>query len=180
MAPIPDRRSLLIASLVCVTGCSSTVPGQKKDGPAALIALRYCEHLLAGEWSAAQALTHPRSAMSPQTLEQKAKALVKRWNLENAGAHISSVGDRPMRDFIGHNGPSAREHDEERAQKLRQPWSPRQRSGGAVFLAHAPPFRSRDFSDRDPNDRDSIDRHCDPTQHWSASSRKARRRSSRA
>jgi hypothetical protein len=32
--------------------------------------------------------------MSPQTLEQKAKALVKRWNLENAGAHISSVGER--------------------------------------------------------------------------------------
>jgi hypothetical protein len=94
MAPIPDRRSLLIAALVCVTGCSSTVPGQKKDGPAALIALRYCEHLLAGEWSAAQALTHPRSALSPQTLEQKAKALVKRWNLENAGAHISSVGER--------------------------------------------------------------------------------------
>ena len=90
------------------------------------------------------------------------------------------VGDRPMRDLIGHDGSGAREHDEERAQKLRQPWSPGQRSGCAVFLAHAPPFRSRDFSDRDPNDRDSIDRHCDPTQHWSASSRKARRRSRRA
>ena len=94
MAPIPDQRALLVAALVCLAGCSSTVSSQKKDGPAALVALRYCEHLLAGQWSAAQALTHPRSVISPKSFEQKAKALVKRWNLVNAGAHISSVGER--------------------------------------------------------------------------------------
>lgn len=94
MVRIPDQRAFLIATLVCVAGCSSTVPSQKKDGPAAAVALRYCEHLLAGEWNAAYSLIHHQAKLSPQAFEQKAKALLKRWDLANAGAHISSVGER--------------------------------------------------------------------------------------
>jgi hypothetical protein len=83
-----------MVTLVFTAGCGGQIAGPKKDGPAAEVALRYCEHLLAGEWHAAYSLTFSRSKLSPQAFEQRAKALVKRWNLEKAGAHLSSVGDR--------------------------------------------------------------------------------------
>ena len=94
MVPTPDRRQLLILFVVLSIGCGGKIIRPKKDGPAAEKALLFCELLLAGKWSAAQALTLSPTKMSPQMFEQKSKALVKRWNLENAVAHISSVGER--------------------------------------------------------------------------------------
>lgn len=94
MVPTPDRRQLLILFTVSSIGCGGKFNGPKKDGAAAETALHYCELLISEKWSAAQALTLSPTKMSPQMFEQKSKALVKRWNLENAGAHISSVGER--------------------------------------------------------------------------------------
>lgn len=94
MVPTPDRRQLLILFTILSSGCGGKITRPKKDGAAAETALHYCELLISGKWSAAQALTLSQKNMSPQMFEQKGRALVKRWNLENAGAHVSSVGER--------------------------------------------------------------------------------------
>lgn len=95
MAPTPEKRSaILVLALLCAGGCGQSGKGPNRQGPAAETGIAYCNRLIAGDWNGARTLVHSQAKISPAGFEQKARALVKRWNLENAEVRVTSLGER--------------------------------------------------------------------------------------
>lgn len=95
MAPIPDSRQWILAlALAGMWGCGRSEPGPNREGPAAEAGIDYCNKLLAGDWTGARALVHSQVKISQAGFEQKVRALVKRWNLENPEVRVTSLGER--------------------------------------------------------------------------------------
>lgn len=95
MARIPEPRVWLFLSLLLVIcGCGESGNGPKRERPAGDAGVAYCNHLLAGDWQGARALVHSQAKITAAGFEQKARALVKRWNLENPEVRVTSLGEK--------------------------------------------------------------------------------------
>lgn len=95
MAPIPEPRLWLILSLLLtICGCGESGNGPNREGPAAEAGIAYCNLLFAGDWKGARALVHSQAKITPSGFEQKARALVKRWNLEGPEVRVTSLGEK--------------------------------------------------------------------------------------